>query len=122
MAVVLGEPTSNDRTVRAASLLEHGFQHYSWKAVLNQTDIDNLPTDATAKPVSSVRDTVLSWDCGYRPKARTVSRNLTLKSRAARAKLKDKVRKAKARSTSASAANAANAAATKPQAASSVSN
>ena len=67
MAVVLGEPTSNDRTVRAASLLEHGFQHYGWKTFFNMTDIDNLPLDATRKGVVSIRSSVRSWDCGHRP-------------------------------------------------------
>ena len=31
MAVVLGETSGNERAVRAASLLEHGFQTYGWK-------------------------------------------------------------------------------------------
>ena len=43
MAVVLGETSGNERAVRAASLLEHGFQNYSWKELFNQTSIDNLP-------------------------------------------------------------------------------
>lgn len=94
MAVVLGEPTSSDRSVRAASLLEHGFQHYGWKTFFSPTDIDNMPLDPEAKSVVSVRDTVLSWDCGYRPKARTVDRARTLKARTARAKIRQKARQA----------------------------
>lgn len=94
MAVVLGEPSSQDRSIRAASLLEHGFQHFGWKTFFNPTDIDNLPLDSNAKQVISVRDTVLSWDCGYRPKRRAADRAATLKSRSARAKLRRKVRDA----------------------------
>ena len=45
MAVVLGETSGNERAVRAASLLEHGFQTYGWKDLFNQTSIDNLPLD-----------------------------------------------------------------------------
>lgn len=89
MAVVLGEPSSNDRAIRAASLLEHGFQHYGWKTFFDPTDIDNLPIDSDAKPVRSIRDRVLSWSCGYRPKANSASRaSRAAKARAARAKLR----------------------------------
>lgn len=91
-AVVLGEPTSHDRTVRAASLLEHGFQHYGWKTFFNPTDIDNMPEDA-AGGVVSIRRSVRSWDCGYRPSA--AARVTTLKSRAARAAVRRKARQAK---------------------------
>jgi D-alanyl-D-alanine carboxypeptidase len=91
MAVVLGEPSTKDRSIRAASLLEHGFQHYGWKTFFDPTDIDNLPMDKDAKPVVSIRDRVLSWACGYRPKAKSASRARRLRERrAARAKLRRK--------------------------------
>lgn len=91
MAIVLGEPSTKDRSIRAASLLEHGFQHYGWKTFFDPTDIDNLPMDKDAKPVVSIRDRVLSWACGYRPKAKSASRARRLRARrAARAKLKRK--------------------------------
>ncbi len=86
MAVVLGEPSGNDRSIRAASLLEHGFQHYGWKTFFDPTDIDSLPMDQDAKPARSIRDRVLSWSCGYRPKAKSASRaRRAAKARAARA-------------------------------------
>lgn len=88
MAVVLGEPSSGDRTVRAASLLEHGFQHYGWKTFFDTTDIDNLPMDKDAKPVVSIRDSVVSWGCGHSPKASAAARARKLKARTARAKLR----------------------------------
>jgi D-alanyl-D-alanine carboxypeptidase len=68
MAVVLGEPTSASRTVRAASLLEHGFQSYDWKLLFNHTDsLDTLPIVNGAKDVVSVRKDVRSYECGNAP-------------------------------------------------------
>lgn len=115
MAVVLGEPTSHDRSLRAASLLEHGFQHYSWKTFFDSTDLESLAVDTGAKPVISVRNTVLSWDCGYRPRARSVEHVRTLKTRAARAKLRQKSKDAKAKEKSPPASEAAAGAKPAPQ-------
>lgn len=65
MAVVLGEATGGKRTVRAASLLEHGFQSYGWKQLFNHSQsLDTMPIAADAKPVTSVRNAVLSFECG----------------------------------------------------------
>lgn len=64
MAVVLGEASGKERAVRAASLLEHGFQTYDWKQIFNQTTIDNLAHDASAADAAkSVRDDVTAWSC-----------------------------------------------------------
>lgn len=68
VAVVLGEPTGGDRTVRAASLLEHGFQTYGWKQLFNSETIDNVPEPTVPKAVQSVRHTILSWSCGNGPR------------------------------------------------------
>ncbi|RUP07890.1 D-alanyl-D-alanine carboxypeptidase family protein [Hyphomicrobium sp.] len=64
MAVVLGESSGNERAVRAASLLEYGFQNYDWKQLFNTSTVDNLPMDPNARGVVSVRDTVTAWGCG----------------------------------------------------------
>ncbi len=64
MAIVLGESSGNERAVRAASLLEYGFQNYGWKQIFNTTTIDNLPADPAAKSITSVRDSVAAWGCG----------------------------------------------------------
>lgn len=105
MAVVLGEPTPNERALRAASLLEHGFQHYGWKNFFNTTDLDSLPMSIPDKGVMSVRQSVLSWDCGYRPQ-KAAARILTLKSRAARAKQRQKAKQdGKQEATAAGAAS-----------------
>ena len=93
MAVVLGEPSAKDRTIRASSLLEYGFEHYGWKMFFSTINLDTLPVDQRPQPVASIRDKVLSWGCGYRP-SKSVKRN-TLKRRkkalaAARAKKRAK--------------------------------
>lgn len=69
MAVVLGEPSSADRNLRAASLLEHGFRQYGWKQLFNTNTVDNLPMDADARGPRSIRHTVTSWACGNRKSA-----------------------------------------------------
>ena len=96
MAVVLGETSGNERAVRAASLLEHGFQTYGWKDLFNQTSIDNFPIDPGAKGITTVRDSVVSWDCGNgrrRSTGTVVARNKALKARVAAAKAKGAAKK-----------------------------
>lgn len=68
MAVVLGEATSAKRTLRAAALLEHGFDSYGWKRLFNPADsLDTLAVADTARPVISVRTSVKSFECGTAP-------------------------------------------------------
>jgi D-alanyl-D-alanine carboxypeptidase len=74
IAVVLGEPSGRDRNLRAAGLLDHGFETAEWKAHFGAPTIDSLPVDAQAKEVASVRSTVVAWDCGGRKPARKVAR------------------------------------------------
>lgn len=66
IAVVLGEPSSRERSVRAASLLEHGFQMHGWKQLFNATTIDSMPIAADPKGPLSIRERIVSWDCGNR--------------------------------------------------------
>jgi D-alanyl-D-alanine carboxypeptidase len=71
MAVVLGETSGADRTVRAASLLEHGFQQYGWKTLFSaSSDIDTMPVAADAKGVTSMSQAVAAWECGNGRKPR----------------------------------------------------
>jgi len=63
VAIVLGDASSAERNVRAASLLEHGFQQYGWKQIFNTKTVDNLPFSPTATSVKSVRGSVSSWGC-----------------------------------------------------------
>lgn len=93
MAVVLGEPSGKERTIRAASLLEYGFEQYFWKTLFSSTSIDNLPVDAKAKPVRSVRDIVLNWSCGG--KAAKASRRAYLAKQRAKARARKLAKKKK---------------------------
>jgi D-alanyl-D-alanine carboxypeptidase len=63
IAIVLGEYSGRERALRAASLLEHGFQEYEWKTSFNALNLDNLPVSENPKNVVSVREKVLAWGC-----------------------------------------------------------
>ncbi|MGH8338588.1 MAG: D-alanyl-D-alanine carboxypeptidase family protein, partial [Gammaproteobacteria bacterium] len=58
VAVVLGEPDGSSRAIRAASLLEHGFQLQGWKTLFNTTTIDNLEASKEPKALASIRTSV----------------------------------------------------------------
>jgi D-alanyl-D-alanine carboxypeptidase len=70
VAVVLGDPSSAERNVRATSLLEYGFQKYGWMQLFNYKTVDNMPYSPTVEGVTSVRDTVDSWSCNGKKKSR----------------------------------------------------
>ena len=92
MVVVLGEPSGRERTIRAASIMEYGFQQYVWKTFFNSTTIDNMPLDANAKPVQSVRSTVAAYSCGNRAAARKLQRAKAKARSARREKRKSSLR------------------------------
>ncbi len=54
VAVVLGEATGAERTVRAANLLEHGFQVQEWKSLFPSHTLDSLPTAENAKATVTI--------------------------------------------------------------------
>lgn len=98
MAVVLGEPTGRERKVRAASLLEHGFQQYGWKTFFSATSIDNLPVNERAAPVRSIRKSVRAWVCGWRPKGiakKKYRRKVKKRKKFAKKRLKSRKKKNK---------------------------
>ena len=68
MAVVLGESSGHERSIRAASLLDHGFMNYGWKVLFNSPTQDAMPIQHDARSVVSVRSSVTSWGCN--PRAR----------------------------------------------------
>ncbi|KWT67408.1 D-alanyl-D-alanine carboxypeptidase [Hyphomicrobium sulfonivorans] len=80
IAVVLGDVTSAERNIRAASLLEHGFQQPGWKQLFNSTTIDNMPL-APAVPVRSVRKDVTSWGCNPPPAKKRKPKPATVKAK-----------------------------------------
>jgi D-alanyl-D-alanine carboxypeptidase len=64
IAVVLGEPTGRERTARAANLLEHGFYAHGWKALFPSQNLDTLPVAEDAKGPMTMRQAVISFECG----------------------------------------------------------
>jgi D-alanyl-D-alanine carboxypeptidase len=86
MAVVLGESSGAKRTLRAATLLEHGFHSYGWKRLFNHADnLDTMEILDTAKPVISVRKTVMSYDCGNAPARKKIRKKDGVKKKKERA-------------------------------------
>jgi D-alanyl-D-alanine carboxypeptidase len=83
VAVVLGEATGRDRNIRAASLLDHGFQIYGWKEVLGAATLDRMPLPPETRPVMSVRSEVMNFSCNGR---RHRSATAVAKARQTRAK------------------------------------
>jgi D-alanyl-D-alanine carboxypeptidase len=81
IAVVLGEATGADRTFRAANLLEHGFQMQGWKALFAPPTIETMPLAEDAKGPMTMRQAVLSYECGTR---RPVAKARSKKDQAAR--------------------------------------
>lgn len=75
MAIVLGSTTGRDRTARAASLLEYGFLYHGWKALFNSETVETMPMTPEAKGPISIRNTVLSYECGtIRPRVAATRR------------------------------------------------
>jgi D-alanyl-D-alanine carboxypeptidase len=64
IAVVLGEATGHERSVRAANLLQHGFQTHRWKSLFGSQTLDTLPVDENAKMAVTKPLRVLSHVCG----------------------------------------------------------
>lgn len=86
LAVVLGEATGRDRNIRAASLLDHGFQTYEWKTVFNTTSLDRLPLAVEAKGITSVRQDVMNFSCnGRRRPGMVVAKSRQVRAKAAAA-------------------------------------
>lgn len=71
-AVVLGEYTSRDRSLRAASLLEHGFRTYGRKEMFTSATVDTVPVSAESSTPRSVRELVASFACNGKRHARAV--------------------------------------------------
>jgi D-alanyl-D-alanine carboxypeptidase len=103
VAVVLGEFTSRDRSLRAASLLEHGFKNYGWKEFFSSTTVDSLPVSADTTAVHSIRQHVASQACNPRRNA-SVSRAKQKRLRARSRTVKTKSAETKGKSGTAAKA------------------
>ena len=55
VAVVLGAISGHNRSIRARSLLEHGFRTYGWKQFFDTTNIDNLPASRLTDRAANIR-------------------------------------------------------------------
>ena len=66
VAVVLGERSGSTRGIRAASLLEHGFNTYDWKMFFQSSGINAVPASTKSAATTSLRPKV----CGRRRKIR----------------------------------------------------
>jgi D-alanyl-D-alanine carboxypeptidase len=64
IAVVLGEATGGERSTRAANLLEHGFRTIKWKELFAPQTIDTMPIPEDAKGPMTMRQSVVSYECG----------------------------------------------------------
>lgn len=73
VAVVLGEATGMDRTLRTQALLEHGFNTYAWKQVFNPANIENMPYSQESKDAVSLRQSIMATECGNRRRAARVA-------------------------------------------------
>jgi D-alanyl-D-alanine carboxypeptidase len=88
IAVVLGEATGQERSVRAASLLEHGFRTHRWKSLFASGTLDTLPMDESAKTAATKPRRVISHVCGTG--GRAVAKVKKGRNRNARSKTKGK--------------------------------
>ncbi len=87
VAVVLGEASGASRSLRAANLLEHGFQYRAWEEALRPVTLASLEVQADARSTAiSVRDQVLGYACNGR-KRPAVSKVRQKRAEAAKARL-----------------------------------
>jgi D-alanyl-D-alanine carboxypeptidase len=86
VAVVLGEASGASRSLRAANLLEHGFQYRAWEEALRPVTLASLEVPADARSTAvSVRDQVLGYACNGR-KRPVVSKVRQKRAEAAKAR------------------------------------
>jgi D-alanyl-D-alanine carboxypeptidase len=73
VAVILGEPSTASRRVRAVDLLDNGFKRYFWKSLFG-TSLDGLAIQASLSDnPTHLRDSV----CGPKPKPQRATRKKT---------------------------------------------
>ena len=70
IAVVFGETSAGFRSLRAATLLQYGYDTHVWKESFGGLPtIDNVAREDNGVILApSIRKSVLNWACGYRPK------------------------------------------------------
>ena len=64
-AVVMGEPTRDERSIRAAALIEHGYAVADWKKALGAPQIERLAMEpANVQPVHDMSKATMNRQCG----------------------------------------------------------
>lgn len=66
IAIVLGATTPRGRAIRAASLLEHGFNTYGWKLFFTTASLTSLPVSNEHADAVSIRRTIPISVCNPR--------------------------------------------------------
>jgi D-alanyl-D-alanine carboxypeptidase len=85
VAVVLGEASGKDRNIRAASLLEHGYQSLGWKQLFTTATLETMPLAAASSDPANVRSEVKNFSCnGKRQSRRATVAKVRAKARSAR--------------------------------------
>lgn len=74
IAVVLGEPTREERSLRTAALIEHGFAVVEWKKVLGAPRLERLAMEpAEVMPVHDMSKETRTRQCGNLRRPRRVA-------------------------------------------------
>jgi D-alanyl-D-alanine carboxypeptidase len=84
IAVVLGERTPGERATRAGSLLEHGFNTYSWKVYFSAPSLTAMPVSSEVTTARSVRRRIPLGACNPRLARARARRERARQSSAAR--------------------------------------
>lgn len=105
-AIVLGESSGASRSLRAANLMEHGFQYRAWESALKPLTLDTLEVDPDGKTAAvSVRNFVPGLACGgHAPRSPAAQRARQVKLKAAQQKVDAVAKSIKAISVPAAAA------------------
>jgi D-alanyl-D-alanine carboxypeptidase len=70
VAVVLGQVSGGERNLRAANLMQLGFDRGAWHRLVSRDTIDTLAMDPEAKTAASIRKIVLTRECSGRGRRR----------------------------------------------------
>ena len=61
--MALGATTHDERSQRAANLLEHGFRKLGWAQLFPTYSVESLPMEIEPKGPMTMRQTSPSWVC-----------------------------------------------------------
>jgi D-alanyl-D-alanine carboxypeptidase len=90
IAVVLGATTPKTREIRAASLLEHGFNMYGWKLFFQTASLATIAVSPSTDPAVSIREAIPMTVCN--PRLARRARRLRARKLGTRSKAIRKIR------------------------------